>query len=143
MSRRTTTLVASALAAALGLVGCSSPADPSGELDFDGLLRALRQDGLPAEPAGTLSQPFISVPARLITTGAEQIQVFEYSSGAGAQADAGQISPDGSRVGTSFISWIGPPHFYRRGRLLVLYVGDNGTIKASLERNLGPQFAGR
>lgn len=73
----------------------------------------------------------------------EDVQVFQYSNIAAAAAQAALVSPDGSTVGTSKFHWIGPPHFYRQGKLLVLYVGDNGKVLKALEAVLGRQFAGK
>ncbi len=133
------------LASLLVVAACASPGGPNDEdgLDYDGLLQALRQSGLSAQPAGQVSQPFFSVPSRLIAIDADQVQVLEYPDERSAQADIGRISPDGSTVGNSHVDWVAPPHFYRTGRLLVLYVGNRAEIKAALERLLGPQFAGR
>jgi hypothetical protein len=46
-------------------------------------------------------------------------------------------------VGTRKIFWVGAPHFYKQGRLLVLYVGDNAKAKKTLDAVLGQQFAGQ
>ena len=133
------------LSSLLAVAGCDSPGGPDDEdvLDYERLLQALRQSGLSAQPAGQVSQPFFSVPSRLIAIDADQVQVLEYPHERSAQADAARISPDGSTVGNSHVDWVAPPHFYRAGRLLVLYVGNRADAKAALERLLGPQFAGR
>jgi len=39
--------------------------------------------------------------------------------------------------------WVGPPHFYKVEKLIVLYVGENEDTIGILESVLGPQFAGR
>lgn len=103
----------------------------------------MRRSGLSAQPAGQVRQPFFSVPARLIAIDADQVQVLEYADERSARADAARISPDGGTVGNSHVDWIAPPHFYRTGRLLVLYVGNRTDVKTALEGLLGPQFAGR
>jgi hypothetical protein len=36
-----------------------------------------------------------------------------------------------------------PPHFYRSGRLIVLYVRDDAAVLLALESVLGTQFAGQ
>jgi hypothetical protein len=36
-----------------------------------------------------------------------------------------------------------PPHFFKSGRLIVLYVGEESSVLKALEAMLGPQFAGR
>jgi hypothetical protein len=59
------------------------------------------------------------------------------------EADAAQVAPDGGSIGTSMVTWVATPHFYKTGRILVLYVGDDQAILDLLEGALGPQFAGR
>jgi hypothetical protein len=41
------------------------------------------------------------------------------------------------------VSWMATPHFFKKGRILVLYVGDNTETLGLLESVLGAQFAGR
>ena len=60
-----------------------------------------------------------------------------------AQAEADQVAPDGSSVGTSMPFWVGDPHFFKGGKLIVLYLGDDADILSALESVLGEQFAGR
>jgi hypothetical protein len=38
---------------------------------------------------------------------------------------------------------VAPPHFYRQGRLLVLYLGEDTQTLGRLACLLGPPFAGR
>jgi hypothetical protein len=38
---------------------------------------------------------------------------------------------------------VATPHFYKAGRLIVLYVGDSTGVTNVLEAELGQQFAGR
>ena len=73
----------------------------------------------------------------------EDIQVFQYSNAAAAEAQAAQVSLDGSAVGTTKLHWVGPPHFYKKGKLLVLYIGDTDKVLKALEAVLGRQFAGK
>ena len=53
------------------------------------------------------------------------------------------ISQDGSSIGTTMVTWVAAPHFYAAGRLIVLYVGEDGGVIEVLDQVLGPQFAGR
>ena len=79
----------------------------------------------------------------MIKVGGEDVQVFQYSRAAVADAQAAVISPDGSGVGTSKINWIGPPHFYKKAKLIVLYTGNSDKVLKALVAVLGPQFAGK
>ena len=79
----------------------------------------------------------------MIKVSGEDVQVFQYINAAAADAEAALVSPDGSAVGTSKLHWVGPPHFYKQGKLLVLYVGDNAKVLKALETALGRPFAGQ
>ena len=59
------------------------------------------------------------------------------------EAEAAQMAPDGGSNATTMITWVDTPHFYKAGRIIVLYVGSNAAILSLLEEVLGPQFAGR
>lgn len=71
------------------------------------------------------------------------MQVFEYADEEAATAEAELVAPDGGSVGTTMITWVATPHFFRQGRLIVLYIGDGEAALEALEAALGPQFAGR
>ena len=111
--------------------------------DYASLLGDLRTAGVRAEPGGEVEQPFLSIEGKMIKIGDEDVQVFQYSEAAQADAQAALVSPDGSTVGTSKIRWIGSPHFYKRGKLLVLYLGDDAKVIKALDAALGRQFAGK
>ena len=112
------------------------------------LIDALRSKNVTVDITGTVSQPFLSpqsgTTVRLsggpLTTPAD-VQLFEYASASAARADATQIRPDGS-MATAIIDWIAPPHFFLKGRVMVIYVGSDSAVLSLLESLLGPPFAG-
>lgn len=142
------------LVAALSAVSCSAgmssesnrpPREVSGAspvTDYSALVASLRAAGTSVKPGAKVEQPFFSVIGRSLQVDGEDVQVFEYPDAAAADAQAAQVSPTGTGIGTTRIHWIGPPHFYKKGRLLVLYIGDNDIVLSALETVLGPQFAG-
>jgi hypothetical protein len=82
----------------------------------------------------------------------ERVSVFEYRDTLEAQAEATQISPDGTERNWQESDGSGhsvvmdfefTPHWYQLGRLIVLYVGMNSEVSALLKRELGAPFAGR
>ncbi len=79
----------------------------------------------------------------MIKVRGEDVQVFQYSNAAAADAEASLVSPNGMGVGTTKLHWIGPPHFYKKGKLLVLYIGDDDKVLKALDAVLGRQFAGQ
>jgi hypothetical protein len=116
--------------------------------DRNGLLEALKSDavkneGVKVELGGSVDQPFFSVKGQIIQINNVDVQVFEYTSSEAMAADANRVASDGGSIGTSMVSWMAPPHFFKTGRVLVLYIGDNGAVLNLLKGELGEQFAGR
>ncbi len=68
--------------------------------------------------------------------------MFDYASSAAATSDASKVSAAGTPIGTTQITWIAPPRFYRKEQLIVLYVGSNADVLRALEAVLGKPFAG-
>ena len=111
--------------------------------EYDALLVALRGAGAEVEVIDDeFSQPFLSAPGRLVRIDGQDVQVFDYADAAAASGEAALVSPDGSSVGDSMISWMATPHFFHKGHLIVLYVGDDAGVFDALETALGPQIAG-
>jgi hypothetical protein len=117
-------------------------------VDADGLAAALRACGLTVEPAGAVEQPFLRPASGEVLTlsGGDlaqpaDVQVFAYEDEALAAADAAAIGPDGNPK-TMMIHWIAPPHFFRSGSVIVLYLGEDPAVIDLLTAVLGPPFAG-
>lgn len=106
------------------------------------LINKLRKGGERVARKGRVEQPFFSVKGQIITVGGQDVQVFEYRTIKAAELDARKVTGSGSSVGTSMPMWIAPPHFFRNGRLIALYVGDKSSVLKALQDALGPQFAG-
>jgi hypothetical protein len=53
------------------------------------------------------------------------------------------LRSDGGGTATTIVDWVAPPHFFLKGRVLVLYVGSDPAVQKLLAGVLGPQFAGR
>ena len=115
------------------------------------LIAQLKAAGATVVPAAGISQPFMTVEGRTLTVNSEQIQVYEYASGADADKQASHISPDGTSfttvsssgmpVGATQVDWVKSPHLYKAGRIIVIYIGTNNAVIHLLIRVLGKQFA--
>jgi hypothetical protein len=111
------------------------------EFDFNKLVEELRINAS-IEIGESISQPFFTPQGQIIKLHGEDVQVFEYGSEEEAKNEAMLVSADGSSVGTSVVTWKQTPHFYRSGRLIVLYVGNDLQVIETLTGLLGSQFAG-
>src|SRR5215210_3677405 len=137
---------------ALIVSGCesapiASAANPSPESlmaeDEASLVAALQAAGATVETGEPITQPFFSPEGNSIKVNGADVQVFEYESAEAMENEAAQVAPDGGSIGTSMVSWMDTPHFYKAGRIIVLYVGSDEMVLDLLEKEMGPQFAGR
>ena len=106
------------------------------------LVENLRSADIHVSDAGMVTQPFFGVPAHVFTVDGGDLQTYEFATIAEADRAAGQVAPGGGSVGTAMMSWMAPPHFFRKDRLIVNYVGGEARVIAELTRLMGPQFAG-
>lgn len=120
-------------------------------LSYSGLKSALRAQGATVQDEGIGSQPFLAGTDERLRVNGTEVDVFEYHTTLEATYDASRISADGSTFRGGFgpfggqaatVDYIAPPHWFRAGRVIVLYVGRQGDLLARLRQVLGPQFAG-
>ena len=123
--------------------------------DHVSFVDALRAKGLVVDIAGSVEQPFLRGRGTVLRVSGgsikqpAELQSFNYddtdlrTNGLNVAADdASQIERDGNPK-TMRISWIAQPHFFRRERVIVLYLGSDSSLLTLLTELLGPQFAGQ
>lgn len=127
------------------LAACTSRPATEGETssssDSSELIDNLRSAGATIETAGIVEQPFFQNAGQLLKVNGADVQVFEFPDEASWSAAVAQISPDGTSVGTSMITWIDQPHFWAKNPLVVLYVGSDAEIINLLTTTLGKPIA--
>lgn len=143
MKKRYLTLIIIVVTLLIYGTGCATKGPTPSTTDYASLIVNLQNAGATIEQQGEVIQPFFSVSGQSIKVNGEDIQVFEYQSEAGAESEVALVSPDGSSIGTSIPFWIGPPHFYQSGKIIVLYIGENKAVTDLLQELLGSQFAGQ
>ena len=114
--------------------------DPGTGLLIDPLLATGAEVKVSGE---VVSEGIFSVDGSVLEVNGERVQVMEYRDDAALEVEVAQISPDGSSIGTTMVSWVAPPHFFHTETAIVLYVGENPKVIEALTSVLGPQFAGR
>ena len=134
------------LGVALLTVSCegASPVAPGELSSISALTAALHQQGATVVRGEMLpreSNPFFSTNAQVVVVNSGHVNVFEYPTVGAAESDAAKVSPNGSVVGNVAITWVGPPHFYKSGRLIVIYAGRDDAVLRPLEAVLGQPFA--
>lgn len=146
------TAVVLLVGAGLGFAACrpaeqdshSVNGEISGQVAF---IDALRGRGYRVEILGDIEQPFLDAPGTRVELSQggldspQELQLFQYPSAEAAAADADELGPGGAPPGVH-INWLAPPHFFRAGRLLALYVGSDAETLSVLRDLLGGQVAG-
>ncbi|MDQ6891203.1 MAG: hypothetical protein M3167_00790 [Acidobacteriota bacterium] len=92
--------------------------------------------------ANALDSAALAVPGSVYTVEGDDLQVFVYPTETAAAADASRIAPSGGAIGTTALRWIAPPHFFRRGAMIAIYLGSDRRIREALSAELGGQIAG-
>ena len=121
----------------------ASPAAAPLVEDQAGLVAALQAAGATVEVGDSVLQDFFSPEGHSIKINGQDVQVFEYESAEAMEVEASLVAPDGGSVGTSMMMWMDAPHFYKTGRVLVIYIGSDAAVISLLENVIGPQFAGQ
>jgi len=137
LSRRFALLVVAFLSAS-----CAGSPTAPGDMD---IIAALQQQGVVVshvERMPRTSFPFFSVNAERLSVNGENVHVFDYPSDSSAEREAQMISSGGTPIGTTQISWVNTPSFYRRSSTIVLYVGRTSEIATALTNVLGQPIAG-
>ena len=121
---------------------------------YDEFIDDLLDSGASIQIGGEVNLGFFSVQGRVARVNDELTNVFEYDNETLAEKDVAIVDPDGGGMhrttdeGEEAItfSWVGYPHFYHKGRLIILYVdvsyGSDYSTRNLLENILGPQFVG-
>jgi hypothetical protein len=125
---------------ALTSIGCAATPDSR---PTTAVVDNLRNAGVVIEDAGIVEQPFFPVSAHVYRVDGDDLQVYEFATPAEAEAAAAQVSPNGGAIGTTMMHWMAPPHFFRKDRLIVNYLGNSPKVMGELQRLLGAQFAGQ
>jgi len=124
-----------------GPSSAASPESPTAQ-DLASLQYALRAAGATVESGDPITQPFFTPEGHTVKVNGADVQVFEYDGPEAMEKEASQVAPDGGSIGTSMVSWMDTPHFYKAERIIVLYVGSDKAVLDLLNKVLGPQFAG-
>jgi len=142
--KRKMLLLAAVLAGAVMLAACAPQrAAAVAVKDQANLIEALRAGKATVELGETVEQAFFTVKGQIIKVNSADVQVFEYASASEMEAEAKLVAADGGSIGTNMVMWMAAPHFFKSGRMLVLYVGDDSAVLGLLKGALGQQFAGR
>ncbi len=109
---------------------------------YDDFIEKLYSSGAAIEITDQITQPYLSIQGKVVMVNGKEVKVFEYPDAATLEAEASTISSDAGYMGATRVSWNDKPNFYKKGRMLVIYLGSDAEIMRILEGILGKMFAG-
>lgn len=132
-----------------GIAACqTSPPAPPGlpgtgmGRDTATLVESLTAVGFGFKPSQypPVPAPHLHAPVTEVDAGDESLAIWEYPNADAAAGDARRISPRG--VDGGFMELGSDARWFRRDRLLVLYLGTDRRMQTALSETLGPPFVG-
>ncbi len=96
-----------------------------------------------------VKKDFLPTTRKRMVLGEEAIDIYLYSNNKKMEKDSENIDSGGCQYTSTGIfsknfnvSWVSEPHFYKKGKIIVLYVGTNEKIISDLKDIFGEEFAG-
>jgi len=93
-----------------------------------------------------VEEDFLPTKRRRMIIGREAVDIYLYDSNKEAENDAKRVDSGGCGYNNGIksinVTWSSYPHFYRKGNIIVQYVGKDNKIIKDLQDILGEQFAG-
>ena len=118
---------------------------PEEVMTYASFLSLLNEDGLSFEEENGASREksILSVVSNVLRFDKGQfIEVFEYTSSQEMEEDSKHIDDNGSAVKGAEIDWAYAPHWFKKDRVLILFIGKDESILAVLNKSVGDEFAG-
>lgn len=126
------------------VTGPSPTNQPLAVTDLDSFVNGLELAGhevrVERHQAGVGENDIFGVRGHNVSFDGARVMAFEYQTERAAQRLQQSVNKDGDMIGSWIIDW-GGQHLYRRGTLIVVYLGQRSGAIRTLESLLGTQFA--
>ena len=115
-------------------------------MDYDStkFMNDLKSEGYDLKETD-LSENYFSVDGKKYTiNNDEYIYVYEYDTNAvdALKNDVDLVSVDATKINGKTVNWNKAAHIYKKGRIVVIYDGEDSNILATLNKNLGNPIYG-
>lgn len=129
-------------------IGCNNIDNVENQFDLEKFKSEIENKGynFTIEDCDDNDIRFLNEDCKYMTIGDNTISIYIYKDNLTMEEDCKNINPrgfgyEGNGTYISF-SWMSEPHFYKKGILIVNYVGENEKLISDLEDIMGQQFAG-
>lgn len=126
-------------------IGCSNKQNSKNTFDIEQFANEMKCKNYKFE-LKDVGKDFLTTTRKRMIIGNEALDIYLYSNNKKMEDEAKFIDSDGSGYSNGAksiqVEWVATPHFYKRGCIIVQYVGKNEKIISDLKNILGEQFAG-
>lgn len=124
------------------LVSCSRDTNSPNTFNMELFENAMNVKGYNYE-IKDVEQDFLPTTRKRMIIDDKVIDIYLFSNDNEMEHEASHIDSGGySYNNSSNVSWVSIPHFYKKGSLIVEYVGEDENIMSDLPDILGEEFAG-
>ena len=141
----------------VGISGCSSIEKSNNEFDLEQFEIEMKskgyeyerqdlEDGLLASVSQYLHlKDNIMIDGKQVILQDTEIVVYSYENSEEMEKSASLLNEDATTINKEQpieIEWTKNPHFYKKGKIIVQYIGEDEEIVTDLDKIMGKQFAG-
>lgn len=118
--------------------------DNSMDYNKDDLKRDVEEKGYITNQVEDTEKPFFSVENTNYIINDEKFSVYQYNKDdkVKLEDDIKSITDNGMKINDVNMNWNKAPHIYKKGRLLVIYLGDNEIVLTEAKEILGQPILG-
>jgi hypothetical protein len=132
------------LVATVAVAGCGGG---DGSPSKEGIVPVLKDQGIAASVDRVDPPGVLNAGSTVYHVPGGELHVFRFGSAESALKASALVEPDGYTVNSEsgikqVVDWAAPPHWFRDGRQVAVYVGSSAEVIDALEAAAGAQFAG-
>lgn len=145
-SIRQLTLITLSLLILTTFIGCNNKESSKSTFGIDQFTKQMKAKNYSFK-LKDVQKDFLPTTRKMMLIDKEAIFIYLYNNDKEAEADAKRFNTFGTDYVTDSksiiqIKWTSFPHFYKKGAIIVQYIGVNKKIISDLKSILGKQFAG-
>lgn len=127
------------------LVGCRGKNNLKSTYSISQFENSMKDKGYKFE-IKDVQQDFLPTERKRMMIDENAIDIYLFNNNKAMENEANYIDNDGFSYNNGYksvhVSWVSLPHFYKKGTLIVQYIGEDKKIISDLKDILGEQFAG-
>jgi hypothetical protein len=122
----------------------SNITDTTMDYNNDDLKRDVEAKGYIATEVQEVEKSYFSAKNTNYVINDEKFSVYQYNKEDKdkLEADLRSVTDNGKKINGATVNWKTAPHIYKKGRVVVIYDGDNETALTEVKEILGPPILG-